>query len=152
MQGKLSKNGKKLGRPTKFNKRVAMAILEGLSNGLALKAICAEESMPERWIVYAWLRDDSKVVDIGGVSEKFSHLYNRACEEKADALADELQMLADESDLSKEAILKARLQVDTRKWIASKLKPRKYGDRLDMTSDGEKLDGLVIVRSDTPKS
>ena len=30
-----------------------------------------------------------------------------------------------------------RLAVDTRKWVLSKLLPRKYGDRLDVQQDGQ---------------
>lgn len=148
MQGKLSKNGKKLGRPSKFNKRVAMAILNGISDGLSLKSICKADDMPDRVTVYGWLASDSNVID----DKPFSYLYDCARADGTDSMADDIQELSDEAGLSKEAILKARLQVDTRKWIASKLKPRKYGDKLDMTSDGDKLEGLVIVRSDTPKS
>ena len=33
----------------------------------------------------------------------------------------------------------ARVEIDARKWFASKLLPRRYGDKLDLTSGGEKL-------------
>jgi hypothetical protein len=33
------------------------------------------------------------------------------------------------------------MRVDARKWIAAKLKPRKYGDKIDHTTGGEKLPG-----------
>lgn len=36
-------------------------------------------------------------------------------------------------------VQRARLQVETRKWLMSKLAPKKYGERLDVTSSGEKL-------------
>ena len=37
-----------------------------------------------------------------------------------------------------------RLQIDARKWVVAKMQPKKYGDRLDVTSDGEKLSAPVI--------
>lgn len=144
-QPHLSVNGKKLGRPTKFNKRVAMAILLGISDGKSLKSICKADDMPERTTVYLWLANAGNKID----DVSFFNMYDGARADGTDSMADDIQELSDEAGLSKEAILKARLQVDTRKWIASKLKPRKYGDKLDMTSDGEKLEGLVIVQSDT---
>lgn len=33
----------------------------------------------------------------------------------------------------------ARVEIDTRKWFASKFLPKKYGDKLDLTSDGKAL-------------
>ena len=37
----------------------------------------------------------------------------------------------------------ARVELDARKWFASKFLPKRYGDKIDMTSDGEKL-GVTI--------
>jgi hypothetical protein len=33
----------------------------------------------------------------------------------------------------------ARVEIDARKWFASKFLPKRYGDKLDMTSGGERL-------------
>lgn len=41
--------------------------------------------------------------------------------------------------VNNEAVQRAKLRVDTRKWLMSKLSPRKFGDRIDVTSGGEKL-------------
>lgn len=37
-----------------------------------------------------------------------------------------------------------RLQVDTRKWYLSKVLPKLYGDKLDLTSGGEKLPTPIL--------
>ena len=37
-----------------------------------------------------------------------------------------------------------RLQVDVRKWMAGKLAPKKYGDKLDVTSAGEKIQTYTL--------
>ncbi len=50
--------------------------------------------------------------------------YARAKQDQADFMADEMIRIADLAEDSN----KARLQVDTRKWVASKLKPKSYGD------------------------
>lgn len=65
----------------------------------------------------------------------------RACmEERGDYLADELVDLADEmppSDLDP-ALINAwvnrqRLRIDARKWSASKLRPKQWGDKIDVS-------------------
>jgi hypothetical protein len=46
-----------------------------------------------------------------------------------------------------------RLRIDTRKWIASKLKPKKYGDKIEQEIKGEMGLTVQIVRmSDTGES
>jgi hypothetical protein len=47
------------------------------------------------------------------------------------------------------AVQKQRLQVDTRKWLLSKLAPKKWGDKLELSSDPEnplfeKLERVVV--------
>lgn len=70
-------------------------------------------------------------------------MYARAREERAEVLADEIISISDESTveakyegeevklvLDATAVARNRLRVDSRKWAASKLKPRVYGDRV----------------------
>jgi len=72
-----------------------------------------------------------------------SVMYMRAREERAEVLADEIVAIADETNvearyqgedvtlaLDATAVARNRLRVDTRKWAASKLKPRVYGDKV----------------------
>jgi hypothetical protein len=93
--------------------------------------------MPGKATVFRWL----------GVHEAFRDQYARAREAQADTLADEMLDIADDGDNdwmerkgedgqslgwreNGEAIGRSKLRLDTRKWIASKLKPKKYGDKL----------------------
>lgn len=75
-------------------------------------------------------------------------LYARAREDRADKIADEIVAISDEVDVSTKydgedvrlaldaaAVARNRLRVDARKWVASKLKPRVYGDKLDVTQE-----------------
>lgn len=75
---------------------------------------------------------------------EYAEHYARAREARADFLAEEILAIADDgSDDSytdangtkrtdHDAVTRAKLRVDTRKWIASKLWPTKYGDKLDV--------------------
>ncbi len=38
----------------------------------------------------------------------------------------------------------ARVEIDARKWFASKFLPRRYGDKIDVTSDGEKIQPVLV--------
>lgn len=75
-------------------------------------------------------------------------LYARAREERADVLADEIVAISDEVEvkarydgeevslaLDAAAVARNRLRVDARKWVAAKLKPRTYGEKLDVTAE-----------------
>ena len=67
-----------------------------------------------------------------GKDDEFSALYAHAREDQAEHFADEIVEIADiETDSSK-----ARNRIDARKWAASKLAPKKYGDKLQHTGDG----------------
>ena len=56
-----------------------------------------------------------------------------------------------EEYLNTEFVQRSRLRFDARKWAASKLDPKKYGDKLDLTNDGEKFPSPQIIMSSPPK-
>lgn len=86
-----------------------------------------------------------------------SERYARACEARADYIFEDMLNIADDnsSDVyyddngvertDNDVIQRAKLRIDTRKWVASKLAPKKYGDKLDLTTDGEKLQSHVTI-------
>ena len=67
---------------------------------------------------YTWLRND----------DDFLERYARAREAQADKLFKESLEIADKA--TPENVSVARLQVDTRKWAAARLAPKKYGDHI----------------------
>lgn len=94
--------------------------------------------MPDVSTVYRWLV----------ANETFREMYTRAREDQADTLADQIIEIADDgiNDTYKkdgvevtnqDVIARSRLRVDARKWIAAKLKPKKYGEKLDLEHSGE---------------
>jgi hypothetical protein len=92
-----------------------------LSRGRSLRSICADEDMPSTCTAQEWLAEDLE----------FATQYARARERQADFYADEITEIADsEADPNK-----ARVRIDARKWVASKLKPKTYGDRLQLDGD-----------------
>jgi hypothetical protein len=79
--------------------------------------------MPSAAAVFRWL----------GTHERFREQYARAGQERCEAFAEDIIALADEpiEPGDNAAVQRARLRVDTRKWLMSKLAPRKYGDRVE---------------------
>jgi hypothetical protein len=94
-----------------------------MADGRSLRSICNDADMPSRDVVRAWLRR----------FPSFVSQYVRAREEQADAIFDEALSLADDAatdpELTHERLGAVRLQIDTRKWIAAKLRPSKYSDK-----------------------
>ena len=128
---------KKIGRPTKYNEQIAAEICTRIVKGESLRSVCRDEKMPNIDTIYVWI----------GKHPVFAEQYARARDEQADTLADEIQALSDEAPpmvLGKygEVIDTGWLQwqkqrIDSRKWVASKLKPKKYGDRVSLAGDAE---------------
>ena len=114
----------KVGRPSGYSEEVVGTICMEIMAGKSLRTICAMEGMPAASTVYAWL----------GQYPEFSDMYTRAREVQADVLADEILEIAD-SDLDPN---RARVMIDARKWLAGKLRPKKYGDRVELD---HKVDG-----------
>ncbi len=96
----------------------------------------------------------------GGRSEMYAH----AREDRADVLADEIIAIADDGlndtyqdeegnvRTNQDVIARSKLRVDARKWAASKLKPRSYGDKMAVTDgDGKPLNTLPPVFNITLK-
>ena len=116
------------GRPSTYSESIADAICERLAEGESLRAICSDDAMPCKAAVFRWLSE----------WPEFADQYARAREEQAETLADELVAIADGHGGEDSAVLTARdrLRVDARKWVASKLKPKKYGDRIQQELSG----------------
>lgn len=132
------------GRPTIFTQEIADEFLAHVTMGRSFRKICSQDHMPSIATIYNWFR----------VHPTFLEQYTHAKEESADAMVEDLLDIADEPETFTETTTLAdgsvvtrvvdntrrtQLRIETRKWIATKLQPRKYGDKLDLTSGGQKL-------------
>ena len=125
----MSDTKRKAGRPTDYTKDMADNICEKIANGRSLRSICAEDGVPPMKTIYRWLE----------ANEEFRHQYARAREKQADYFAEEIIEIADSAEAESAAVSKAKLQIDARKWAASKIAPKKYGDKTELdvkSSDG----------------
>lgn len=127
------------GRPTKFTHSLADVICERIADGESLRSICRDQAMPAKSTVLAWLADDEK--------SAFRTKYAQAREIQADGFVDEMVEIADDGSndwMEKqfgeetrwvengEALRRSQLRISTRQWIAEKLKPKKYGAKVEL--------------------
>lgn len=120
----------------KFTQELFDSICKDIAtSSKGLKDVCEANGVTSR-VFYSWIQKD----------EVLLHTYTRAREEQADLLADEIIKLADDKTGDTQAgefgdvgnaanIARSRLQVEARKWIAAKLKPKKYGDKVEVESN-----------------
>jgi hypothetical protein len=143
------------GRPSEYDPQVAADICHQVSiTTQSLEAICnAHDAFPSSRTFYRWLLD----------REDLRQLYARARDAQLQILADQIVPLADtdricekitiKADGSREVVVldqveRSKLQIDSRKWLLSKLAPQKYGDKQQLTGpDG----GPIQIVSTIPR-
>ena len=123
---------RKVGRPLKYSTQVCEKIcsLIAVSNKGLHTIINKNKDLPSYSTIMSWLSDDTK--------KEFLDMYTRARGDQADLLADEMLEIADYNGKDNaNKINRHKLMIDTRKFIAAKLKPRKYGDKIELSGDAD---------------
>ena len=124
-----------------FTPEIASTICTLLADGKSLRQVCEGEGMPSEATVRSWALDDI---------QGFAAQYTRAREIGYERLADEILRIADTPEVGIKTTTKAtgvetvegdmiehrRLQVDARKWMLSKMLPKKYGDKIQQEHSG----------------
>ena len=119
------------GRPALFPAEhvVWQNILRGISEGKSLSSTLRAEGMPSYSLARQMIKNNPE----------FRAAYEKAVEDRADRLAEEIIELSDkelpdglEGSMASAWVQQKRLQVEARKWVAAKLKPKTYGDRIDV--------------------
>ena len=118
--------------------RIVNTICFRISEGESLRSIVKDEGMPDLTTFLVWISED----------QVKSKQYARAMELRADSMFEDMLDIADDSSediltddignakVNTEFVQRSRLRVDTRKWILSRMNPKKYGDKTDITTNG----------------
>lgn len=129
----------KKGRPDNYTEELGDKICELLALGKSLRSICDIDEMPSQPAVYRWIQK----------YEDFRKKYAHAREKQAETLFDEMLDIADDGYndwmtnkhgdeiTNREAIERSKLRIEARKWMLGKLKPKKYGDKVEVEHSGE---------------
>ena len=125
-----------IGRPTDYCLETSNTICSRLVAGESLNSISKDKAMPSIVTIYAWMRK----------FPEFLKNYEEAKANQIDTLADEILEISDNKDEGK--VQRDRLRIDTRKWIAERMKPKKYGavqklEVEDVTIDQNKRKGII---------
>ncbi len=135
-----------------YDRRKAQdAVCQYLASGLHMKQICVKARMPSENTVYRWLAED----------KEFQKRYARARTISTEAMEQEIIEIIDDGRndwmerqnadgstyevVNHEHIMRSRARVDTRKWIMARRAPKKYGDRLDVTSGDKPIKPTRVV-------
>jgi hypothetical protein len=135
-----------------YSDELARAICSRLAEGESLRQICASQGMPDSATVLRWLDQHSA----------FREQYARAREVQAEHWVDEIIEIADDAvndweerekkdgttsmAVRHDHISRAKLRIDTRKWLMSRLVPKKYGDTSEMAGKEEEVSDLEAAR------
>ncbi len=146
----MNKTNSQRGRPTKYNKALAKEICTTIAtNSKGIKTLCQENPhWPNKDSIFTWLKDN----------KEFSDQYAQAKRLQIECVVDELLEIADDDSkdhvidpegqihFNNQAIQRARLKIDTRKWLACKLVPKVYGAQKvdENTASPSLLERLVL--------
>ncbi|MCK5605287.1 terminase small subunit protein [Candidatus Pacearchaeota archaeon] len=130
-------------------------ICKEISKGRSLRSVLRDKGMPEAHTFYAWI-DDNK--------ERLQQ-YACACEDRAESIFEDILSIADNplegvvietddhgrtKEKKGDMLGHRRLQVDSRKWILSKMQPKKYGDKLEVEQTNKGLIQFENVSTQFP--
>lgn len=128
-----------VGSPTIYNEKLANRICEIIANSpLGLPKLCKLHNwMPNPDTIWKWRYRH----------QEFADKYNNAKARQAELMVEDILNIADDGlndtyidedgnvRVHADVIARSRLRVDTRKWYASKLAPKIYGDKQEHTHD-----------------
>lgn len=135
---------------TRFEE-LSLIILKRMEKGESLLKICEDKGMPSKSTFMRWLSSSQTLAD----------QYGRAREAGIEVMAEEIKDIADtpvmgvkEKHFPDGTIEKTyydmtehrKLQVDARKWLLSKMLPKKYGDRMVLAGDVENPLAHIVVK------
>lgn len=126
-------------RESEWNQTLEDSVIADIESGFSLRATAERNHISKALIL-------KKVRDL----ESFRDRYAHAKDIQLEAMADEILTIADSADADNYNA--ARLQVDSRKWLLSKLVPKKYGDKVQQELSGEIGIKTIVLAQDAKKS
>lgn len=141
-----------VGRPSDYTQELADRLCALLADGQSMRKVCENDWAPDKASVFMWLRTRPEFLD----------QYTRAKQEAADSMVDDMLDIADDArndymsvndpdnpgyKFNGEHVNRSRLRVDARKWIAAKLKPKKYGEKVEHEHSGRLTLEQLVTQS-----
>ena len=123
------------GRPDGYNEAMCIEICERVSLGEhIIKVLESDDRFPTFPTWCRWKREHDELFNA----------YTRAIQDKSEMVIFEINNTMQQVKDGEMDASSARVIIDTLKWLTSKFYPKMYGDKLDLTSDGDKLNTTPI--------
>lgn len=141
---------KKNGRPSLYTPEIIDELCERLSNGEPMAAICREEGMPSHVTVWNWMNDKTDPERAAFVSESIA----RAREVGEDVIAAQVLEIVDQNpervatmhgdQIDSGDVSNRRMRAEYRLKLLAKWNPKRWGEKVDLTTQGDKLEGNAV--------
>lgn len=130
-----------LGRPSTFTADEADNICAWIQSGKSLNSYCKQHGR-QAATIYAWMREESEL------GRSFARNYARAHEDRADTLVEDMLDIADSMEKAADMtqVMAGKLRIETRKWIAERMRPTKYGAKIEVQQKGHVTFNLGVQR------
>lgn len=131
-------------------------IIENIKEGKSLRWCLDTNNMPSSRTFYKWLEEKDEKGNLTEEAQEKVKQYTRACETREELLADQILLIADdqEGDIYKNddgveltnhnVIQRSKVRIEARMWLLGKLNPKKYGNKIDHTTNGEKINVPIL--------
>jgi hypothetical protein len=117
--------------------KIFKEIITKIEEGASLRSILIDKDMPNRNTFFEWLdKDEIKANQYARAMDIRTELKFESIEQD---YSEEPQRDPESGRIDSGWVQLQRLKIDAKKWELSKLKPKKYGDKMDLTSDGDKI-------------
>jgi hypothetical protein len=125
----------------RYTEDIGVDICQWIQSGKSLNAWCKQSGI-DAASVYRWL---------GGKEEwslSFSQNYARAHMDRADTFAEDMVDISNKAENASNMtqLLAFKLQIETRQWIASRMKPEKWGDKLQVEQKGQVVFNIALPK------
>lgn len=133
-----------------YSEALLQEILLKVADGESLASVCRKDGFPSRKTFFAWVSDKPSIAE----------QYQVALSMRAELFADEIIEIADDSGfdikldkdgngrVDTENVQRAKLRVDSRKWIVSRLLPKKYGDKVEVDNKHSGIIAVTLTETD----
>jgi hypothetical protein len=147
----VSKKGQGTKYASKYDPKLVEAMLAQIAEGNPASKVCKEHNV-SRNSFNEWVK-----------RKEWSDKYARAVDDRAYKIFEEILEIADDKSedviiidgkkyMNSEYVQRSRLRIDARKWFLSKMLPRKFGEKIDITTNGGEMAPVVINLGNGTKS
>ena len=145
---------KKAGRPSLYTPELIDELCERLSKGEPMAQICRDDHMPAVPTINKWRLEDPDI----------NSRVAQARDEGFDAIAQDCLNIADDNGkdtritdkgvevTDHDVIQRAKLRVETRLKLLACWDPKRYGNKVDLTSNGNSLPAPTIMLNVDPEA